>query len=149
MKLCVFQGTFNPIHKAHLRVAEFIADKIKPDKFLFIPAYIPPHKNSDVKFAKHRLNMVRLAVEDDNRFEVSDIEFHREGKSYTYDTILELYKIYDITDKIYILHEFALCQHPKPAHKRKGVGIEAFKRHYIVYRLRVRRTEHQIKVHHR
>ncbi len=103
MKLCVFQGTFNPIHKAHLRVAEFIADKIKPDKFLFIPAYIPPHKNSDVKFAKHRLNMVRLAVEDDNRFEVSDIEFHREGKSYTYDTILELYKIYDITDKIYFV----------------------------------------------
>ena len=100
MKLCVFQGTFNPIHKAHLRVAGYIADKIKPDKFLFIPAYIPPHKASDVNFAKHRLNMVRLAVQGDSRFEVSDIEFHRDGKSYTYETILELYKMYDITGKI-------------------------------------------------
>lgn len=103
MKLCVYQGTFNPIHNAHLRVAEYIVENIKPDKFLFIPAYIPPHKECDIKFAKHRLNMVRLAVQNDLRFEVSDIEFQRKGKSYTYDTIKELYQQYNITDKIYFV----------------------------------------------
>ena len=44
MKLCVFQGTFNPIHKAHLRVATYVAGKYDFDKILFIPAYQPPHK---------------------------------------------------------------------------------------------------------
>ena len=56
MKLCVFQGTFNPIHKAHLRVAAYVAQKYNFDKVLFIPAYNPPHKNIDPKNSKHRLN---------------------------------------------------------------------------------------------
>lgn len=103
MKLCVFQGTFNPIHNAHLRVAEYINDVIKPDKFLFIPAYIPPHKQCDNSLAKHRLKMVELALQDKPYFEVSDIEFQRKGKSYTYLTILELYQKYDITGKIYFV----------------------------------------------
>lgn len=47
--------------------------------------------------------MVKLAVSDMPEFEVSDIEYKRTGKSYTYDTIVELYKIYDITDKIYFI----------------------------------------------
>jgi len=103
MKLCVFQGTFNPIHNAHLRVAKYIKNLIMPDKFLFIPAYIPPHKDCSNIPAIHRLNMVKLAVSDMPEFEVSDIEYKRTGKSYTRDTIVELYKIYDITDKIYFI----------------------------------------------
>jgi len=47
--------------------------------------------------------MVKLAVSDMPEFEVSDIEYKRTGKSYTRDTIVELYKIYDITDKIYFI----------------------------------------------
>ena len=44
MKLCVFQGTFNPIHNAHLRVADYVVKKYNFDKLLFIPAFNPPHK---------------------------------------------------------------------------------------------------------
>ena len=103
MKLCVFQGTFNPIHNAHLRVAKYIFDKIKPDKFLFIPACVPPHKDCDSNLSLHRLEMVRLAVQDFSEFEVSDIEYKREGKSFTYLTILELYKLYPNLEKIYFV----------------------------------------------
>jgi len=103
MKLCVFQGTFNPIHNAHLRVAEYIFNELNPDKFLFIPASVPPHKECDSKLALHRLEMVKLATSVYPQFEVSDIEYKRTGKSYTYLTILELYKIYKNLEKVYFI----------------------------------------------
>lgn len=102
MKLCVFQGTFNPFHNAHLRVVNYILDKYNFDKLLIIPAYKPPHKAYDDKLSLHRLAMAELAINSENnsKIEVSDIEYRRESKSYTYLTILELYKMYDIEDKI-------------------------------------------------
>lgn len=103
MKLCVFQGTFNPIHNAHLRVAEYVVNKYDFDRFLFVPAYEPPHKNCDISMAIHRLNMVKLATAYNSKFMVTDIEFKREGKSYTYLTICELYKQYNIDGKIHFI----------------------------------------------
>lgn len=100
MKLCVFQGTFNPIHNAHLRLAEFVKDNFGYDKILFIPAFKPPHKDFDESLSHHRLEMTKLVIEDMEGFEVSDIEFKREGLSYTYLTISELYKTYEIEGKI-------------------------------------------------
>ena len=103
MKLCVFQGTFNPIHNAHLRVAEDVVSRFDFDKLLFIPAYNPPHKSADLDFSFHRLEMVKISVHNNPKFEVSDIEFKREGKSYTYLTICELYKQYEIEGKIHFI----------------------------------------------
>lgn len=105
MKLCVFQGTFNPIHNAHLRVADYVLKKYDFDKLLFIPAYKPPHKDYDDDLSLHRLNMVKLAVESFNnpKIEVSDIEYKRGGKSYTYLTICELYEKYEIEGKIHFI----------------------------------------------
>ncbi len=103
MKLCVFQGTFNPIHKVHLKVAEFALNYYKFDKILFIPAYLPPHKEVDKNLAQHRFNMVKLGIQGNDNFDISDIEYKREGRSYTYLTILELKKIYKISDKINFL----------------------------------------------
>ncbi len=100
MKLCVFQGTFNPIHNAHLRVAEYVLERYDFDRILFIPAYNPPHKNAEPKMRKHRFKMVELAIRNNPRFEISDIEYQRKGKSYTYDTICELYKNYKIDGKV-------------------------------------------------
>jgi len=100
MNLCVFQGTFNPIHNAHIRMAEFVLENYNVDKILFIPAYKPPHKEFDPKCAQHRLNMVKLAAEDNPRFEVSDIEFRNKEVSYTYNTIKKLKAQYD---KIYFI----------------------------------------------
>lgn len=103
MRLCVFQGTFNPIHNAHLRVAEDVISHFDFDKLLFIPAFNPPHKSADLDFSFHRLEMVKLAVKGNQKVEVSDIEFKRDGKSYTYLTIKELYNLYEIDGKIHFI----------------------------------------------
>ncbi len=100
MKLCILSGTFNPIHKAHLKMAQFAIDNFGFDKIIFIPAYKPPHKNYDIEMCTHRFNMVKLAISNNPHFEISDIEFKNEGKSYSYLTVLELYKKYNIDGKI-------------------------------------------------
>ena len=98
MKLCVFHGSFNPVHNAHLRVADFVRENYDFDKLLFIPAFCPPHK--DIGMAGHRFEMVKLAAENYPEFDVSDIEYKRGGKSYTYLTIKELYETYEIEPPI-------------------------------------------------
>ena len=102
MNLCVFQGTFNPFHSAHLRVVKYVERKYDFDKILIIPAYKPPHKDYDDNLSSHRLNIAKIAIEEENnpKIEVSDIEYKRNDKSYTYITINQLYKNYDISDKI-------------------------------------------------
>lgn len=81
-------GTFNPIHLAHLRIAEEARELCSLDRVLFIPVADPPHKQlaGEVPFAQ-RCEMVRLAIADNPAFELSDIEGQRSGKSYSIDTI--------------------------------------------------------------
>lgn len=100
MKLCIFSGTFNPIHRAHLKMAEYVLENFGFDKIIFIPAYKPPHKDYDTNMCTHRFNMVRLAIEYNPHFEISDIEYRHEGKSYSYLTALQLKKQYCTEDKI-------------------------------------------------
>lgn len=100
MKLCVFQGTFNPIHNAHLAMANWVKDNLDFDTILFIPAYKPPHKEFDDDLATHRYAMVKLAIDGEPAFNISNIEYQNSKYSYTYLTILELYKRYKIEGKI-------------------------------------------------
>lgn len=100
MKLCVFQGTFNPIHSAHLAMANYVKNVYNYDTILFIPAYKPPHKEFDDEMSNHRFQMVKLAVSGESSFGISNIEFQNERFSYTYFTIQELYKRYKIEGKI-------------------------------------------------
>lgn len=79
-------------------MAQYACAEYGFDKVLFIPAFNPPHK--DTALAEHRYNMVKLAIEDFSMFEISDIEYRRKGKSYTYLTVTELYEQYDIDGKI-------------------------------------------------
>lgn len=91
MKLGLLGGTFNPVHLAHLRIAEEACEAACLDQVLFIPAPDPPHKPlaGDVPF-DNRYNMVRLAIASNPLFAVSDIEARRSGKSYTVETLLAL-----------------------------------------------------------
>lgn len=100
MKLCVLQGTFNPIHKAHLLMAEYALKNFAIDKVIFIPAARPPHKIYDENFSIHRYNMTKIATQSYKNFFTSDIEYKFNGKSYTYLTILKLYDLYNIEGKI-------------------------------------------------
>lgn len=101
--ICIFPGTFNPIHVAHLSVAQFALDYYGFDKIIFIPSFIPPHKELNTNLSKHRLKMVELAVSTNSKFEVSDIEYHLMGKSYTYNTVCTLINQYNIDGKINML----------------------------------------------
>lgn len=100
MKLCVFQGTFNPIHNGHLAMANYAKKVYDYDTILFVPAYRPPHKEFDDDMSNHRFQMVKLAVSGESFFGISNIEFQNERFSYTYFTIEALYKRYKIDGKI-------------------------------------------------
>lgn len=86
MNIAIFGGTFDPVHDAHLAVAQGAADTFSLDRVLFVPAKNPPHKLGELHAPfSDRLEMVRLACLDDSRFEASAIE-DRPGRSYSYDT---------------------------------------------------------------
>ena len=86
--LGVFGGTFDPIHVAHLAVAEAARDALGLERVLFVPNRQPPHKpDQRVTPAADRLAMVRAAIAGNPAFEVSTIEIDREGPSYTADTL--------------------------------------------------------------
>ncbi|MBT8045613.1 MAG: nicotinate-nucleotide adenylyltransferase [Pontiella sp.] len=86
-------GSFDPVHIGHLIIAQDAAERLELSEVVFIPAAIPPNKKSMQRAdAEHRLNMLRLAVESDVDFSVSDIELERGGLSYTIDTVRALKK---------------------------------------------------------
>lgn len=86
--LGVFGGTFDPIHVAHLAVAEEAAEAMGLEQVLFVPAGEPPHKpGRHITAAEDRLAMVELAIAGNDRFAVSRLELDRGGPSYTVDTL--------------------------------------------------------------
>lgn len=111
MRLCTFQGTFNPFHKAHEAMARYVLENFEYDKVLLIPAYCPPHKQEKIKNSATRYDMTKAFVLAHPEFEISDIEFKRKEPSYTYITITELYKIYEVKEKIgFIIGEDSFLQ---------------------------------------
>ena len=84
----LFGGTFDPVHVAHLAVAESARDTLGLERVVFIPAGQPPHKPGvAITPAADRLAMVRAAIADNAAFAVSTVELDREGPSYTVDTL--------------------------------------------------------------
>jgi nicotinate-nucleotide adenylyltransferase len=87
-RLGILGGTFNPVHNGHLAAAEEVRDRMKLEKVIFIPSFLPPHKNEeDMPSALQRQEMIRLAIKGNIHFTVSDIEIRRGGRSYTIDTV--------------------------------------------------------------
>jgi len=92
----ILGGSFDPIHIGHLITAYEVLQKRNLEKIIFVPCNISPHK-IDQKITEdfHRLNMIKLAIEEFPSFEVCDFEIRKGGVSYTYDTLVELKKTYD------------------------------------------------------
>jgi nicotinate-nucleotide adenylyltransferase len=88
MRLGILGGTFNPPHLGHLICAQEAYRELRLDQVMLIPAGVPPHKPVDAEPGpEHRLELCRLAICDDDRFTVSDLELRRDGPSYTVDTL--------------------------------------------------------------
>ena len=103
MKVCVFGGTFDPPHIGHLLIAQTVCEAEDFDKVLFMPAYSPPHKNNFTAF-NHRVEMVKIAIEDNPKFEYSNVDIVRKGISYTIDSIRDIKNKYELkNDEIYYL----------------------------------------------
>lgn len=93
MDIGILGGTFDPIHLGHLKIAEEARRQLNLSKVLFIPAGRPPLKKDGVIMsARHRTEMVRLAITGKPYFDLSALEVDRPGVSYTVDTLALLQK---------------------------------------------------------
>ena len=103
MRLAIFGGTFDPIHKAHLSLARLAAEQFQLDRVLFVPAFHPPHK-AGITHAPYedRVRMAELACHGQPQFEVSRIE-EGTAQSYSIDTIERLRGGLSAGDELYFL----------------------------------------------
>ena len=100
----ILGGNFNPVHNAHLVVADQVRQQLGLDKVLLMPEYLPPHVDAKGKIAEHhRLKMLELAIEGIEGLEIETIELERKGISYTYDTMLLLNERDPDTDYYFII----------------------------------------------
>jgi len=103
-RIGVLGGSFDPVHNGHLVIARQAIQKHDLPCVLFVPNNIPPHKGARaVAPIEHRLEMVRLAIAGEDRFELSTIELERAGPSYSYTTVLELKRRYPGAEILFIV----------------------------------------------
>jgi nicotinate-nucleotide adenylyltransferase len=113
MRLGVLGGTFDPIHNAHLLLAEQAREQLGLKRVLFVPAGDPWRKAfRRVLPSEHRLAMTQLAVKDDPGFVVDDCEIRREGATYTAETLQDLRKRRPKDELYLLLGEDALADLP-------------------------------------
>jgi nicotinate-nucleotide adenylyltransferase len=87
-RVAIFGGTFNPPHIGHFLIAKKIQKLYSLDKIIFVPAYIPPHKQESALIdAAHRGEMVKLLIGGENDFIYSDYEIKKHNVSYSIDTV--------------------------------------------------------------
>lgn len=88
MRLGLFGGSFDPVHYAHLLLAECCREQQRLDRVLFLPAAAPPHKlGRELTPAEMRIDMLQLAIAGHEQFAVSRQEADRGGVSYTIETL--------------------------------------------------------------
>jgi len=93
VKICLFGGTFDPPHLGHLILAQTIYEAEHFDQIVFVPAYKSPHKDrSAVSSVDLRKEMVKIAIQENPNFMMSEIEIDRGGVSYSIDTIIDYKK---------------------------------------------------------
>ncbi|MDG9535838.1 nicotinate-nucleotide adenylyltransferase [Streptococcus pneumoniae] len=84
----ILGGNFNPVHNAHLIVADQVRQQLGLDQVLLMPEYQPPHVDKKETIPEHhRLKMLELAIEGIDGLVIETIELERKGISYTYDTM--------------------------------------------------------------
>lgn len=99
----ILGGTFDPPHLGHIAIANAALEQLNLDKIIFIPASIPPHKMKRTTASPlDRLEMLRLALGKNGRFEISEIEILRDGASFTVDTLEALGKSHP-SDQLFLL----------------------------------------------
>jgi len=114
MRIGLFGGSFDPVHLGHLIAAEAAREQAGLDRVLFMPACVPPHKQSTrLASAADRLTMLELAVGGNDAFEVSAAEIDRGGVSYTVETVEWLHRERPRDTLLLLLGPDALAEFPR------------------------------------
>ena len=145
----MFLGTFDPIHKGHLALADAALKQLHLDRVIFVPAYRHPLKQKEssvITSSAMRLAMVKLAVRGKSKIKVSDCELKRKGISYTVDTLRffrrqfqKPHELFFITggdwgkrldqwkdvDRIFALAHFVVAKRPGFDIQKLPEGVEA------------------------
>lgn len=104
MKTGILGGTFDPVHIGHMAMAEEARRRLELDEVLFIPAGRPWLKvDKHISPARHRVNMVRLAIDGRPYLRLSKMEIERAGPTYTVDTIAQLKSQMSPADELYFI----------------------------------------------
>jgi len=123
-RIGILGGTFNPIHNAHIRVAEEALQQFTLDKIWFMPAGIPPHKqNDELISAGHRCNMILAAIDGHEQFELFDYEIKKDSLSYTAHTMAELRELYPDVEFYFIIGGDSLLKFEKWREPEKIVRL--------------------------
>ena len=113
MRVGILGGTFDPIHIGHLIAASSVYEALNLDSVVFIPAGDPWQKRDrDLSTGQQRLEMVKLATENDARFQVSDVEIARSGPTYAVDTVREWKRVNPSDELFWIVGSDALSGIP-------------------------------------
>jgi len=100
----ILGGNFNPVHNAHLIVADQVRQQLGLDQVLLMPEYQPPHVDKKETIPEHhRLKMLELAIDGIEGLAIETIELERKGISYTYDTMKILTEQHPDTDYYFII----------------------------------------------
>jgi nicotinate-nucleotide adenylyltransferase len=92
-RIGIIGGTFDPVHYAHLAIAEEVYHALKLTSIVFVPAGQPPHKEGSAITPVHdRLAMLKLAIAENAHFALSLVDIQRSGPSYTVDTLRLLHE---------------------------------------------------------
>jgi len=86
----ILGGTFDPVHNGHLHLATTFLKELDLAELRFIPLSNPAHRPAPLASSEQRLEMLKLAVENQARLKVDDCELRRDGVSYTIDTLKNL-----------------------------------------------------------
>jgi len=103
-RIGILGGTFDPVHIGHMAIAQKALEKCRLDKVIFVPSALPPHKKMPrLASAWDRYRMVALAAQGNPRFEVSDYEVQKGGKSYSIDTVCHFRAQYPAETKLFFI----------------------------------------------
>lgn len=133
MNIGVLGGTFDPVHRGHLKIAEVAMQRLDLDRILFMPAGEPWLKaEKEITPSQHRKKMLELAIEGYPRFAISTIELERPGATYTIETLEILHAGMDsATDIFFLMGWDSLIQLPqwkRPSELIQMCRIVAFTR---------------------
>ncbi|MFN2341056.1 MAG: nicotinate-nucleotide adenylyltransferase [Halanaerobium sp.] len=110
-RVAIFGGTFDPPHLGHLILAEQIKNSFDLAEIIFMPAGKPPHKkNKDILPDRHRFKMLKLTIDENPEFSLSDWELKKDGYSYTANTLSEFVPQLDAEEVFFIIGADSLAE---------------------------------------